>query len=169
MSATPAFQTPSIRRRLAALLYELVLLFAVLALAALPVTIAFGGLTEGWRRWAFQAYLVAVLGAYFVFNWTRSGQTLAMKTWRIKVVTSTGASVTVPRAAARFLAALALAAPALTALLVFSRYRTHFWALSWTVLPLLAAWLWARFDAEGQFLHDRLAGTRLIQIAKASN
>lgn len=148
------------------MLYELVLLFALLAIAALPLTIVFGGLTEGWRRWAFQAYLVAVLGAYFVFNWTRSGQTLAMKTWRIKVTASTGDSVTLPSAIIRFLAALALAAPALTALLVFSRYRTHFWALSWTVLPLLATWLWARFDSEGQFLHDRLAGTRLIQIPK---
>ena len=86
----------------------------------------------------FQLYLLAVGAPYFIYCWTHSGQTLPMKTWRIRVVTRDGSALSMQRAAARYV--LAIASIALGG--------GGFW--------------WALIDRDGQFLHDRLAGTRLV-------
>jgi len=86
-----------------------------------------------------QAWLVAAAGTYFVFFWTRGGQTLPMKTWRIRLVRAEGGG---PVHAGRAL---------------------HRYALA--LLGTLAVGLgfaWALVDRDRQFLHDRLAGTALV-------
>lgn len=125
--------TPGLARRLASLLYEAVLLIAVAFFAASAFYFASGGAPlEGWLLRAHQLFLAAVFAAYFLWCWLRGGQTLAMKTWRVRVV-----GVSPGNALLRFLCALVL-------------------------LPTGASILWALFDRDGQFLHDRLAGTRLV-------
>jgi uncharacterized RDD family membrane protein YckC len=124
--------TPGLARRLAAMAYEALLVFAVAFFAAWLFFFASGGrdATRGLVRTELQLFIVIVLAAYFLWCWLRGGQTLAMRAWRIRLV-----EVTPKKAVLRFLLALAL-------------------------LPLSI--LWALVDRDRQFLHDRLAGTRLI-------
>jgi uncharacterized RDD family membrane protein YckC len=135
---TAPFLPAGLGRRLLALLYESLLLFAVLALGALPVTLALGELDGPLERALFQLYLAGLAAAYFVPQWRRGGQTLAMRAWRIRLVGADGAPLGLHRALARFL--FALAGSALFGL----------------------TFAWALLDRERQFLHDRLAGTRLV-------
>ncbi|MBI1965778.1 MAG: RDD family protein [Betaproteobacteria bacterium] len=131
MTASPA-------RRLLSLLYEGLLLAAVLLVGALPFLVLAQDLGPALKRPLFQIYLVALAGIYFVWQWLEGGQTLPMKTWRIQLVTRDGAPLTPRHALARFAFALAGS------------------------LPLGAGFLWALVDRERLFLHDRLAGTRII-------
>lgn len=87
----------------------------------------------------FQVWLLVVCGAYFVYCWTRGGRTLAMRTWHLKVARADGMAIDWRRAWLRY----ALAVPGL-------------------FLFGLGYW-WALVDQDGQFLHDRLAGTRLFR------
>jgi uncharacterized RDD family membrane protein YckC len=112
-----------------------------------------------------QVLLFFVLGAYFVGFWCRQGQTLAMRTWHIRLVRVEGADSLRPpgplRAAARYLLAWLWFLPALAAL--------HFSGLKGgaaTVAILLAGAvtyaLLSRLHPQRQFLHDALCGTRLV-------
>jgi uncharacterized RDD family membrane protein YckC len=130
--------------RIAAMVYELLLVTAVLFVAALPFLYLVGSAQGGWLRHLFQFYLVGVLFAYFSAFWLRSGQTLAMKTWRIRLVNPNGAPVTLKQAALRFILAL------LGLLLA----GAGFW--------------WALFDRDRQFFHDRIVGTRLVRVPRKS-
>jgi len=133
-----AASAPSIGRRLASAVYDLLLLAALVFIATWPFIAFFGDSTHGWRRHALQAWIVAVCGAYFVWFWTHGGQTLPMKTWNIKVVASHGGPPGIARAIHRYLIAL----------------------LGLAALGL--GFAWALFDRDRQFLHDRLAGTALV-------
>jgi len=125
--------TPGIARRLASMLYEAILLSAIAFFAGSAFYFTSrGAALEGWVRLAHQGLLVAVFAAYFLWCWLRGGQTLAMKAWRIRLV-----EVSPRKALLRFLYALAF-------------------------VPTGISLLWALFDRERQFLHDRLAGTRLV-------
>ena len=87
----PADAAPGIARRLASMLYEAILLFAVAFLATWLFQFAAGTLRiEGWRMHLLQLFLLAVFAAYFLWCWLRGGQTLAMKTWRIRLVARHG-------------------------------------------------------------------------------
>jgi uncharacterized RDD family membrane protein YckC len=125
--------TPGLLRRLAAMLYEALLLAAVAFFAAWLFFFASGGrdATAGWTRHLLQLFILVFFAAYFLWCWLRGGQTLAMKAWRIRLV-----GVTPRKAILRFVYALAL-------------------------FPASIAW--AFFDRDRQFLHDRLAGTRLVK------
>lgn len=126
--------SPGFFRRLACLFYESVLLVAVLMFAALVFLLLFGDATEAPKRYFLQGYLWLVSGAYFVRHWTRSGQTLAMKTWRVRLVDADGALSSPRTAIKRFVLA------------------TLFFGVGF---------VWALFDRNGLYLHDRLSGTRL--------
>jgi uncharacterized RDD family membrane protein YckC len=132
---------PGLLRRLASMLYEAMLLFAVAFLATSLFQFAAGTLRiEGWRTHLLQLFLIAVFAAYFLWCWLRGGQTLAMKTWRIRLVSKDGHTRLAPKAALlRFLYALLL-------------------------VPTLIGIAWAYVDRDRQFLHDRLAGSLLIPV-----
>ena len=121
------------------LVYEGILLFAVLFVSSYLFLSLARDAQTGLAHAAFQIYLLAVCGAYFVFCWTRTGQTLPMKTWRLRVVTQDGGALSAGRAFRRYLVAI----PGM---------------LSGIGL------LWAPFDRDRQFLHDRLAGTRIVRV-----
>ena len=124
-----------------------------------------GTVTSGGAQWAFQGYLLAVTATYFVWLWRHGGQTLAMKTWRIRVVESNGSPIGLGRAISRFVCALFFFGPACAGvLLLFFPSRVSPVIAMWAFLPMLATLLWARFDVDQQFLHDRMAGTRLVSV-----
>ncbi len=153
--------TPGLKRRMACFLYEGVLLFGVVMIAGL----LYGLVTRQQHALVgmhgLQAFLFLVLGAYFVVFWSRSGQTLAMQTWHIRVVTADGAPVSPARAACRYVLAWLWFLPAL-AVLGVSGLRGG--------LPVTAALFAGVFTYAGlawlhpgrQFLHDALCGTHLI-------
>ena len=116
------------------MLYESLLLFAVAFFAAWLFFFASGGrdATSGWSRYALQLFILAFFAAYFLWCWLRGGQTLAMKAWHIRLV-----EVTPSRALLRL-------------------------ALALLLVPTGVSIVWSLFDVERQFLHDRLAGTRLV-------
>ena len=152
---------PGILRRLASLAYECLLLFAVgFAGTWLFFFVSGGREVTGWVRHALQAYLGAVFAAYFLWCWLRSGQTLAMKTWRIRLVAPGHARVPPARALLRLVLVGVLAAGFLVAAGAAFRSRDPWFALA---AFAIAAFTWgsALFDRDRQFLHDRLAGTRL--------
>src|ERR1700761_9318788 len=103
--AAPLPAPPSVRRRLAAMLYEGVILFGVVFIAAYlfsTLTQQRNGLTH--HNW-LMSWIGFVLAAYFVWFWTHGGQTLPMKTWRLRIVDANARPVTPPRALARYVLA----------------------------------------------------------------
>jgi uncharacterized RDD family membrane protein YckC len=136
--APGAASSASLGRRGLSLGYEVLLLLAVLLVGALPFVLVAGPAVPVAARPLFQLYLVALTAVYFVWQWRHGGQTLAMKTWRIRVVTCEGTPLDWSRAARRYLFALA------------------------GTLLAGSGFLWALADRDGLFLHDRLAGTRIV-------
>jgi uncharacterized RDD family membrane protein YckC len=134
-------------RRLAALLYDALLLLALWMIA----TAAFLPFTGGEAvRWSASppvfllhklAMVVIVVVFYGVF-WTRQGHTLGMASWRLRVQRNDGALLTWSDTLRRLLAAV----------------------LSW--LPAGLGWLWCLFDREHRTWHDVLSGTRVIVVSK---
>ena len=151
--------TPSLRRRLACWMYEGVLMFGVVWIAAY----LFGALSQTRHaldnRHALQAFLFVVFGIYFVFFWAK-GQTLAMKTWHIRVVDRQGAVISQWRAFGRYLLSWLWFLPPLAASSLFGlpAREAAVIALGW--VPIYA--LLSRFMPGRQLVHDVLAGTRLI-------
>ena len=125
--------TPGLPRRLASMVYEALLLFAVAFFAAWVFFFASGGrdATAGGMRHLLQLFIGLFFAAYFLWSWLRGGQTLAMKAWRIRLI-----DVTPGRALLRLLLAAVL-------------------------VPTGISVIWAFFDRDRQFLHDRLTGSRL--------
>ena len=119
--------------------YESLLLVSVTFFAALLFLGVSGSSVSGWVRHAFQVYLFLVIGLYFAGSWRRQGQTLAMKTWGLRLVGANGAKITWRQAIVRY-------------------------ACAWPCLALGGIGiLYAPFDRDRQFLHDRLAGTKIVK------
>jgi uncharacterized RDD family membrane protein YckC len=168
-AASTELRTPSLRRRLASFLYEGVLLFGVLMVA----DYLFASLVQQrhalYLREAGMAFLFVILGIYFVWFWARSGQTLAMKTWHIRVVTREGARLTQTRALARYLAAWLWFLPPLAAVGLIGVQKLG----GSGTFAILAAYITAyplvsRLHPQRQFLHDALCGTRLVTHRQAA-
>jgi len=141
--------SPSLARRLGSLLYDSVLLFGVLMLAVSVLIIPYDLLAarpyphdEALYRILMQLYLLAVIAAYYIFFWTRGGQTLGMRTWRIRVVRDDGGPLAVSDALRRF---------------------------AWASLSLLPAGLglwWSLLDSQRLAWHDRRSHTRLVLVPR---
>lgn len=150
----------SVGRRIAAMLYEAVVVAAVIFIASLLFHGAATGRLVGASRLAFQIYLVAVLGLYFVWFWQR-GQTLPMRAWRLRLVARDGGPVTPTRALARFLAAAAAIGTSFVAALYLREHPDA--GAAWAaVVPGPLSVAWALADRDRQALYDRIAGTRLV-------
>ncbi len=132
------FKSPKLLKRLACVLYETLLLFGVVFLAAY----LFDTLTQSkhglYLRHARQVWLFFVLGLYFIWFWTHGGQTLAMKTWHIRLVNTNQQTISVKQALLRYL-------------------------LCYPLVLSGVSYMWYFFDKNKQFLHDRLIGTMLIE------
>ena len=150
---------PGLMRRMACWMYEGMLMFGVVFIAGY----LFGTLSQTRHaldnRHPLQAFLFVVFGIYFTWFWAR-GQTLAMKTWNIRLVDRRGRPVTQTRAFVRYLLSWLWFLPHLAALAPFGMTGGESvviilgWVAVWAVL--------SRFHPEQQFWHDALAGTRLV-------
>ena len=136
-SATPP-NTPGIMRRVFSMLYETLLLLAVMFIAGFLFISITHDTTSTIMKSVFRGYLLLVSAGYFAWFWQHGGQTLAMKTWRMKIISSRGGAITLTQAGLRFSVAL------------------------FGIMLGGVGILWAILDRDKQFLHDRLAGTRII-------
>jgi uncharacterized RDD family membrane protein YckC len=160
---TPAAaqDAPGLWQRLAGMLYEGVLLFGLVVVVGL----VYGVLTQ--QRHALQgalglqALLFVALGVYFVGFWTHGGQTLAMKTWHLRLLRADGRPVTLAQAIARYLASWLWFLPALggVALAGLRGSGPVAAALAANVGVIVVL---ARLHPSRQFLHDLICGTRIV-------
>jgi uncharacterized RDD family membrane protein YckC len=141
--APERFVRPGILRWLASVCYETVLLSGVILVFLIVPHVLIGAFANRIATTiVLWAHLFLVLLVYFVWFWSNGGQTLAMKTWRIRLVTHDRRPVRPVQALLRYL-------------------------LAWLSLGLGGIGIvWALLDGDGQFLHDRLAGTRLVHVPR---
>jgi uncharacterized RDD family membrane protein YckC len=154
---------PGVLLRLAVMTYEAVLLFGVVFVTGYAL-LALAGWThplQPAQRRVLQAVLFAVIGVYFVYCWVRTGQTLPMKSWRLRVVDRDGSLLSPARAALRYLLAWSLFAPGLLVIALAGVGGLQ--SLLVLLASLLAMLAVARLDRRGQLLHDRILGSRVIR------
>lgn len=137
-----ADQPASLTVRLTSLLYESMILFAILLVATGLFLGVAGDSRQAPMRYVLQGYLLVVAGIYFVWCWSSGRQTLPMRTWRLHVVDDFGEHLTPARAALRYLAAAVGAA------------------------AFGATFLWGFVDPQRKFLHDRITRTCLVRRPK---
>jgi len=159
-------RAPGLARRLAAFVYEGVLLFGVVMIAGL----VYSGLTQ--QRHALQGragmmvFLFLVLGIYFSWFWSHGGQTVAMKAWHVRLLGADGQPVSRLRAAMRYLLSWLWFLPATAA--IYSAGLHGKGEISVALLAgvlAYAALAWLRPDR--QFWHDVVCGTRLVDCKPA--
>ena len=154
-----AHRTPTLFRRMACWLYEGMLLFGVTFISAY----LFSALSQSRHglanRFGLQIFVALVLALYFTWFWHK-GQTLAMKTWRIRVLDRHGKALTQALAFKRFLLSCLWFAPPL--LLAWLAQLPVMLTLALTMAWVLV-WAWSsRFAPRRQFWHDTWAGTQLV-------
>ncbi|MDQ6639000.1 MAG: RDD family protein, partial [Pseudomonadota bacterium] len=158
-------RTPSLGRRMACFVYEATLLFG---LALVPGVLGTFFFAQSGQRHPLQSetalrlYALVFYGVYFVWLWSRHGQTLAMQTWKIRVVTAAGERLTQARALARYVACCcAWFGPA--TLLSSALHWPPARSLGAVAAGIAVYALLALFEPDRQFWHDRLCGTRLVE------
>ena len=159
--ATPNLPVPSLPRRMACWAYEGLLLFGVVFIAGYLFSTLSQTRNALDNRHALQAFVFVIFGIYFVWFWSK-GQTLAMKTWDIRVVNQTGGRITQKRALLRYLLSWLWFLPpmAVTWLLGLSGKDGAVLIVSWVTIWAILA----RFHPQKQFWHDAWAGTRLVTL-----
>jgi len=131
-------------RRLAAALYDWLILGGLLVFTSFILIALRGGEAVPPGNPGFQAFLLAQVAAFFIGFWWHGGQTPGLRTWHLRVVRADGGPASPRQAAWRFLLAIPSAA-----------------------LAGLGFW-WSLVDAEGRGWHDRLSGTRLVRSTGAA-
>ena len=142
------------------MVYESMLIFAVLFIFGGMFSILMEQKHALYLRGLMQDWLLFLLGLYFVWFWTHGGQTLAMQTWRIRLVSADGSPVGFRRALGRFFLSWLWIMPGLA---IAWAVGAKTWML--VLIPAANVVLWALtvfLDPQRQFLHDRIAGTRLV-------
>lgn len=140
-------RSPGLPRRLAAIVYDSILLFGILLLAVTVVVVPYlelVGPNFPHDSWLYRLYLLLVAAGFYVFFWTRAGQTLGMQAWRLRLQRADGGALTPADALRRLL-----------------------WA-TLTLAPAGLGLLWVLVDREGLSLYDRLSRTRLVVIQTPS-
>ena len=136
-------QNAGLLRRLAAIVYDLLLVVAVLFMATVPFIAVRGGEpVEPDGNLVYQLTIAATIYAFFVFFWSWRGRTLGMQAWRIQLETMDGKRPDFRIASVRFLAAVV------------------------SLLPLGLGFLWQLWDRDKLAWHDRLSGTRVRYYPK---
>jgi uncharacterized RDD family membrane protein YckC len=133
---------PSLLKLGACLLYELLTIIALIFVSAGLFILIAGDATHGIKRLLLQLFLWLTIGAYFIRCWLKSGQTLAMQAWKLRLVDDENQSLTLTIAIIRYLLA--------TLSLVFCG----------------VGFLWAIVDRKNLFLHDRILQSKIITESK---
>jgi uncharacterized RDD family membrane protein YckC len=129
-------------RRLAAFVYDILLLAAILFIAAFVALLFSGGeaISPG-NPW-YQTYLFILSFIFYAWFWTRGGQTLGMRAWRLRVESMDGGPINLGQSLLRFMAGLV------------------------TVMTAGLAMLWMLVDKDKRTLHDRFSDTRVVVLPK---
>jgi len=136
-------QNTNLNRRIAAMLYDALLVLALLFIATLPFIALRGGEpVEPNENLIYRLVLSLVIYGFFVGFWTRSGRTLGMQSWRLQLESMDGQRPTLAATTVRFFAAI----------------------LSW--LPLGLGFLWQLWDKDRLTWHDRISKTRIVYYPK---
>jgi uncharacterized RDD family membrane protein YckC len=136
-------QNTGLLRRLAAIVYDTLLVIALLFLVTVPFIAVRGGEpVEIGDNAYYRVALVIVIYAFFVGFWTRSGRTLGMQSWGLQLETVDGNRPTLATASVRFIAAI----------------------ISW--LPCGLGFLWQLWDSDRLTWHDRISGTHIVYYPK---
>lgn len=162
--------SPSFWRRVSCTLYEQLVLLGVIAFTFLLPNLGLGILLGiSLPSWLTFLYLYLVLGLYFVWYWTKSGQTLAMQTWRIRMIGPGGYSLTRRQAMWRYFFGSLWLLPCVL-------LQWYFGLQKWQIIEMLfavALFLWPLSiyldrvsPALRQGIPDRLAKTRLVELPK---
>lgn len=156
---------PPLLRRMACWLYEGILLFGVVFISGYLFSTLSQTRNAMDNRHGLQAFVVVVFGIYFGWFWSK-GQTLAMKTWKIRVVDTAGKPITQARALLRYGLCWVWLLPPLMAVAPFNLTAGEIFILT---LGWVVVWaLLSRFQPERQFWHDVWAGTRLVSWSPPS-
>ncbi len=134
-------------RRFAALVYDAFLLAALLIIYTFVALVFTGGHaimrdTAGPWYYVYCAGECAVVAAYFILNWVRSGQTLGMRAWQLRTVSDSGKPLRIRAAVLRCLCAV----------------------IAWAPAALGVLWLYV--DPERLAIHDRLSNTRVVRLSR---
>jgi len=130
----------SLLRRFGAIFYDAFLLLTVLFVASFLIVIPTGIKPEDPYFFLFQIYIFVIAYLYFAWCWTRSGQTLGMRTWKMKVVNEDESKLTWGTSLLRFVIAM----------------------LSW--LPLGLGFVWSIWDKQHRTWHDIASKTKLVKV-----
>ena len=165
-----ALPSPSFWRRVSCGLYEQLVLLGVIAFTFLLPNLALGILFGvALPSWLTFFYLYFVLGVYFIWYWTKSGQTLAMQTWRVRIITTNGFNLSRRQALWRYIYGSLWIIPC-----ILLQWLLHL--EKWQIIEMLfsvALFIWPltiyldrRSANQRQSLPDRLAGSRLVELPK---
>lgn len=135
---------PSLLRLGACIVYDGLVVLALSFALALVFILLFGDASHGFKRYGLQLFLWLGVGLYFVWCWRKSGQTLAMQTWQLKLSNAQLGRLSWPQALLRYVMA----------------------SLSLGVFGL--GFIWAVFDPDRLFLHDRLLGSRITFVPRVA-
>lgn len=130
-------QNASLARRLGAMLYDGLLVLALMFLGTLPFIALRGGEPVDPGNAIYRLTLLLIAYGFFTGFWSVFGKTLGMQSWGIRIETPDGARPGPGACSLRFLAAI----------------------VSW--LPAGLGFWWQIVDKDGLSWHDRLSGTRL--------
>jgi uncharacterized RDD family membrane protein YckC len=161
---------PQFWRRVSCTLYEQLVLLGVIAFTFLVPNLGLGMLFNiSLPSWLTFLYLYVVLGIYFVWYWTKSGQTLAMQTWRVRMIGPGGYNLSRKQAIWRYVFGSLWLLPCVLLQWIFELQR-------WQIIEMLfavALFLWPLsiyLDRVNpllrQSLPDRFGGTRLVELPK---
>ena len=156
-------------RRLAALFYDFLLVIAlafVATFAMLPLTRgeAILSSTQGMVGHIYRAILLLVVFAYFGWCWTRSGQTLGMKAWRIRLEAVDGSRLNWADAVVRFSLGAAMAWMAVLGAWYLRELdgSLHDAGAAAMIAPLILNFAWIPFNAAGRSLQDLAGSSRMV-------
>ena len=142
-NTTPALKTAGLFRRLLAIIYDLFLLIALLFIATTIAMVLSGGnaIVPGQPLYPFYViYLLIVSFVFYGWFWTHGGQTLGMKTWKMRLQQTNGEAMTWRLALIRFVTAM----------------------ISWSIVG--AGYLWSLFSPSKRTWHDIASRTLLVDL-----
>jgi uncharacterized RDD family membrane protein YckC len=133
---------PSFFKLGACLIYEALVVIALLLAGTAIFVLLLGEATVGIKRYLLQMFLWLIAGIYFIWCWQRKGQTLAMQTWQLKLVNQKAQLLSLKAAIIRYVLA------------------------NFSLMVFGLGFLWVLVDRDRLFLHDRLLKNKIIYVQR---
>ena len=171
MSTVPGSSIPAgVIRRLGAMLYDAMLVIAVLAVGTSPfIIIAPRKIIipseVGWLLYcAYLAWQLLIIAMFFGFFWTRRGQTLGMQVWKLRIEDEQGKLLSWSLALRRLLFAALTWVPGFICLMISEQLHSSMLKISGGILLLLVLvnLMLARTSVRRRSWHDRMSHSRVV-------